>query len=355
MVLKYRYIAFGWVITMLFGCSVDQSVRVGEEPFEQLSEYRFFTGDLADLIPNETVLPYDLNSPLFSDYAHKARFVWMPAGTSAVYHEEEVLDFPEGAVLIKNFYYNHDDRQIEEGRSIIETRLLVKTNAKWEAHSYIWNDEQTDAYLEVIGDIKDVEWIDQAGEKMKVNYIIPNKNQCKGCHYNKGIQEPIGPKVRNLNKSFAYADGEMNQLDKWSEVGYLTGYEPDAQHPRVAIWSEPSSGSLHERAMAYLEINCGHCHNPNGPANTTGLSLVHNASIDQTIGVFKPSVAAGRGTGGHQFNIVPGNPGESILSYRMKSTDPGVMMPELGRRLIHEEGLALIEEWIKEMEKGVEH
>jgi hypothetical protein len=34
----------------------------------------------------------------------------------------------------------------------------------------------------------------------------------------------------------------------------------------------------------------------------------------------------------------------------MTSIDPGAMMPELGRSLVHDEGVALIADWISEME-----
>jgi len=189
---------FGAGLLLIISCSTDNNIDIAIAPHEQLSAYHFFVGDIAKLVPNERVLPYDLNSPLFSDYAKKSRFVWMPEGTSATYVENKVLGFPEGAVLIKTFYYENDERDAAAGRRLIETRLLVKGNTDWAAHSYIWNEEQTEAYLEVIGAIKDVNWIDATGKAHKVDYIVPNKNQCKGCHYNKGKQEPIGPKVRNF-------------------------------------------------------------------------------------------------------------------------------------------------------------
>jgi hypothetical protein len=44
---------------------------------------------------------------------------------------------------------------------------------------------------------------------------------------------------------------------------------------------------------------------------------------------------------------VKGKPSESILIYRMRSTDAGEMMPELSRKLVHHEGVELIKEWIK--------
>ena len=58
------------------------------EPLKKLSQYHFFKGDMKELTPNDRVLPYDLITPLFSDYALKARFVWMPEGTSAKYMKD---------------------------------------------------------------------------------------------------------------------------------------------------------------------------------------------------------------------------------------------------------------------------
>lgn len=341
---------------MLSRCGImgKGSVQVPEQAFEQLSDYHFFVGDLADLQPNERVLPYDLNTPLFSDYAQKARFVWMPEGSAATYLEDGVLDFPEGSVLIKNFYYAMDESARETGRRILETRLLINRGAEWEAVGYVWNDEQTEAFLEVAGDIKAVEWTDQSGTLQQLDYIIPNKNQCKNCHAVNEQQVPIGPKAANLNKLFAYAEGQMNQLAKWSEMGYLTGYIAEDEHPQLAVWDDDRSGNLHERALAYLEVNCGHCHNPHGAANTSGLSLTANARMDKALGIYKPTVSAGAGTGGHTYSIVPGNPDESILVYRMNSTDPGAMMPELGRRMVHKEGVELIREWIAQMPGNIE-
>ena len=328
----------------------NKTIKIPTKPYEKFSQYHFFRGSLANLQPNDQVIPYDLNSPLFTDYAHKARFVWMPEGTSANYTTGQVLDFPKETVLIKNFYYQNDERDVAKGKKIIETRILINRGAEWEAVGYIWNEEQTEAYLEVIGDIQEVSWVNSTGKTQTINYIIPNKNQCKTCHLNGKKQIPIGPKVRNLNKNFAYAAGEMNQLEKWAAVGYLTGYDPAANHPKVAVWDDEKSGTLHERAMAYLDINCAHCHNQNGSANTSGLFLTADASLDMSLGIYKATVSAGAGTGGFTYSIVPGNPEESIMIYRMNSTNPGAMMPELGRSLVHTEGVALISEWIKGLE-----
>ena len=101
-----------------------------------------------------------------------------------------------------------------------------------------------------------------------------------------------------------------------------------------------------DRARAYLDINCGHCHSAVGPADTSGLWLDAATDEPRRLGLCKPPVAAGQGTGDHMFDIVPGRPEDSILIYRMASLDPGAMMPELGRGTVHEEGVALVRDWI---------
>jgi hypothetical protein len=111
------------------------------------------------------------------------------------------------------------------------------------------------------------------------------------------------------------------------------------------VWNDAKE-PLDARARAYLDINCGHCHNAKGAANTTALTLDIATPEDRHLGICKPPVAAGRGTGDHFFDIVPGKPGDSILPFRMESAEPGVMMPELGRSTVHREGLELIRAWI---------
>ena len=121
----------------------------------------------------------------------------------------------------------------------------------------------------------------------------------------------------------------------------------------MAQWENSASASLHKRAMAYLDVNCAHCHNPKGPANTSGLNLMYEEPVGITIGIWKSPVATGKGSGGREYSIVPGRPEASILLYRMLSTDPGAMMPELGRSVVHSKGVELIKEWITAMDSTV--
>jgi uncharacterized repeat protein (TIGR03806 family) len=201
----------------------------------------------------------------------------------------------------------------------------------------------------VAGGTVDVEWVHYDGTKRTNNYIIPNMNQCKSCHESDKKLLPIGLKARYLNKTYRYEHGSENQLDYWTRIGYLKGAPAAGAAPRLPVWDNPKSGTRDERARAWLEINCMHCHNPRGAANTTGLDLGYYETDPVKLGVMKPPVAAGRGSGGLFFDIVPGKPDESILVYRIESTDPGVMMPELPRRLLDEEGARLVREWIAAM------
>jgi uncharacterized repeat protein (TIGR03806 family) len=319
----------------------------------KLSEYAFFIGKIANLSPSANVFPYEVNAPLFSDYAEKSRFVYLPAGQSMVYHAEHAFEFPSRAVIIKNFYYWRDTRFPEKGRKILETRLLIKEEKSWKALEYIWNEAQDDAYLEVAGANLAHSWVDIKGKKQEIEYIAPNLNQCKGCHSYDGQFVPIGITARQLNRE---EKGE-NQLLAWQKSGRLIlpeGFE--LQHaPRLIdyrVLATPGHDSPAERvlaARAYLDGNCAHCHNPHGPASTSGMFLEFDQTNTERLGVGKPPVAAGRGSGNRRFGIVPGKPNESILVFRMESDDPGIRMPELGRQLRHQEGVALIKDWIREM------
>ncbi len=313
---------------------------------EKLSAYGFFKGELKNLEPAEGVIHYELNAPLFSDYAYKKRFVKFPKGTFASYNADDVLDFPEGTVLIKNFYYPADFRKPDENIRILETRLLMLENGTWSALPYIWNEEQTEAYLDVSGRSIEVSWTHDDGTIKQVNYSVPNMNQCKGCHLRGDKVMPIGPTARQLNGSIR--GQQKNQLEHLAALGLLHNPPPINTVARLVDYDNATE-QLDLRARAWLEVNCAHCHRPDGPAKTSGLHLLADVKNPFELGVGKPPVAAGRGSGGLNYDIVPGKPDQSILYYRIKSDDPGVMMPELGKKLVHEEGVKLIEQWIREM------
>jgi uncharacterized repeat protein (TIGR03806 family) len=311
---------------------VNDAAITGDALPAALSEYRFFT-DLKARTPNPRLFGYVLNTPLFSDYAEKQRYLYVPAGQAAAYDSDGVLRLPVGSAIVKTFGY----AQSGTFRPL-ETRLLLHRASGWVALPYVWNADLSDAVLRRGGTRIPVSFTDPAGRARTISYAVPNQNQCKGCHDLAGQITPIGPTARNLNR-----DGQLQRLNAAEMIDRL----PD-RVPELARWDD-TSATLDARAAAYLEVNCAHCHNPRGPASNSGLWLDHGQPDPVARGLRKHPVAAGRGSGNRDYDIDPGNPENSILLYRMASTDPGVAMPELGRATAHDEALALLTEWIKAM------
>jgi len=355
--MRNHLFASGLVALTLSGCADGsrapgaalEFANLAEAP-QKVSVYGIFDGAPRLQKPAPGVVPYDLISALFSDYASKYRFVKLPAGQKARYAPDGVMEFPVGTVIAKTFAYPADLRQPDRNIDLIETRILIHQKSGWVGLPYVWNADDTEATLKLAGAMLPASWTDEAGERVEHQYMVPNANQCKGCHRVEDDNfQPIGPKARYLNHDFAYAEGSENQLAHWTRVGILDGAPAPESAPRVPVWNDPSSGTLDERARAYLEINCAHCHSMGGPARTTGLDLTWGDHAPVKLGVYKFPVAAGRGSGDRLYGIVPGNPDQSILMYRVTSLDPGVMMPELGRRIVHREGVELLREWIAAM------
>ena len=323
---------------------------LADTPAPTLDAYRLFTDD-AGREPNAGLTPYDLNTPLFSDYALKQRYLYLPPGARVRYRAEGAFDFPVGTVLVKSFSYPADLRRPAESVRTLETRLLVRRKSGWVALAYVWNPEQTRATLKRAGARLPVGFIDPAGQPRRIDYAVPNANQCKECHAVDGEIAPIGPRAHALNRHYPYAEGAENQLARWTRTGLLTGAPDPVAAPRAAAWND-AAAPLEGRARAYLDANCGHCHNPRGMASNSGLNLNLEEKRPAALGVGKRPVAAGRGSGGRAVSIAPGDPDGSILVYRMASTEPGVMMPELSRALVHAEGLELVRAYVAGLRTG---
>ena len=314
-------------------------------PFDTLSEYGFFDGNIANLVPNNGVLEYSLINKLFSDYSVKKRFIWMPEGVTATYDaDDKLLVFPVGTIMIKNFFY--DNVLPQNTRRILETRLLINTANGWEFADYIWNEAQTEATYNLDGSNVDIMW-ELNGETRSVNYRIPNIGECQTCHKTEDTSIPIGPKPQNLNRQFTYADGSTaNQLDKWIEEGYLQSAPADIS--TLVDWQD-TSAPLKSRVRNYFEVNCAHCHKDGGHCSYRPIRLDYTSSVlDENLGIcVEPDEDLGNGL---SHVIRPGNIGRSTLFFRLNTTAEEVRMPLLGRTLIHEEAITLIEEFINNLE-----
>lgn len=292
----------------------------------QLSAFGFFEGGANK--PSARLMPYELRNPLFSDYSEKHRFIHLPASGKVEAGADGKIAFPVGTALIKSFGYPDNSGKLR----ILETRLLLHRAEGWVALPYVWRADGKDADLRVGGTRLPIEFAHQ-GRKMAISYAVPNKNQCKQCHSSSDAIMPIGPFAQNI---VFPRKGDAEKL----------GIKPARLE---AKWDDAKSGTLDQRAHAYLRVNCGHCHAPKGSASNSGLYLDGSAKDAAAYGIGKRPVAAGRASGDLDFIIEPGKADRSILIARLKSTDPGIAMPELGRAMAHEEGIKLLEEWVAAM------
>ena len=338
------------------------TVDLTQVPYPKLSDYKFFEGELKNLIPSLNVLPYEPASSLFSDYAHKKRFVWMPVGTKATYSADgKVLELPVGAVLIKTFYYDNVQNTTPVGTTrIVETRLMIRKATGWTFAEYVWNTEQTEAYFDLAGSNTEITWKDENEVIKTTNYRIPNEVQCIICHKNKEMigstqvdtYIPIGIKPQNLNFSYTYNNGTMNQLSKWKEQGYLEGNFTMPTAENSVINYNDNTKPLELRVRSYLDSNCSHCHAPDRHCDYRpvrfAFSETGGANGRTNMGVcvdtedfsFAPALTK---------IIKPGATNRSMLFYRLNTTEESFRMPLHGRTIIHEEGVAMIQEWINSL------
>ena len=282
-----------------------------------LSDLNLFSGDLANLTPSIYAFEYHLNSPLFTDYAHKQRLIALPNGTSMEYVDDGFPNFPDNTVISKTFYYNNDERDESLGRKIIETRILIKQNGDWVLGNYKWNDAQTEAVLDDTGSTVPVTFVDDDGSSKNINYEIPSATDCFTCHNNANVVTPIGPKLRTLNFN--------NQLQSLIDARALTNITDVSTVATLPNWEDDRAYSLEERARAYFDINCAHCHSPGGFCEALStLDLRYETRFGDT-NIFE-----------RRFSI----------RTRTQTTIENYGMPLIGTTILHDEGVALIEEFI---------
>lgn len=348
------------------------------ETCKNLSDYNLFTQvNDPTRSPSAGGLPYDLTTSLFSDYTTKYRFVFVPEGEAVNYSESEVLEFPVGTVITKTFALPANTALRDEQELVIETRLLVHRQDGWIGIPYYW-DSDSDATLAIAGKrLEGLTTINNQGQQLEFDYSVPQAADCTSCHSivpnltgpadsRKQVFLPIGPKARYLNKNFTYEDGTIyNQLQFWEKGELLVDLPADFQTVEQAPeFSDQTpidsltNSEVNNMARAYLDMNCAHCHrtgltlplNYAGPAGSSGLQLEFNrnyAEAPSKFGVCKQPIAGGKE--GYPYDVIPGNPDESYLQFRIETNDSRHRMPELGRNIKHYEGALLVRRWIEQL------
>lgn len=370
---KYVKFFFLAISTILFiSCSDNDdeytilspvTVNLSTVPYPKLSDYHFFVGDMKNQVPESDVLPYEPASSLFTDYAHKKRFVWIPKGMKATYDGDgNVLQLPVGSAIIKTFYY--EKVQPLNATKIIETRLMIRKADGWIFAEYVWNNDQTEAYLDMNGSNVSIDYKDENNILQSVpNYRIPNVVQCIICHKSKQMVNnvevdtyiPIGIKPQNLNFDYNYGNETKNQLTKWIEKGILQNNFSLPSEANTAIDYKDATKPLEKRVRSYLDINCAHCHQDNRHCDYRPMRFSFTESGDiqngranlgicvdtQDMQDFPPALSK---------IISPGNVNRSMLYYRLNTTNENFRMPLHGRTVIHTEGVNLLQQWINTLQ-----
>jgi len=335
------------------GPDMDIVPDVGEppEPFDTLSEYPFYAlDDGGVLMPSDAAVLYAVVSPLFSDYAAKARYVVLPEGEGITYDDDAGWSFPVGSVLIKTFGYPDDLRDEDAPVDRIETRLLVLGPAGWVPNTYLWRDDHSDADLLVDGTTVVVTFTDRAGVERTIDYAVPPALDCFRCHGGTGLTRALGLHTRQLDFEVETDSGRVNQIDHFNDLG-LFDEAPSPPAERTAFPAPTDDDAdLNARARGYLDANCAHCHNDLGPPEFSGLQLGWQIESERLLGVCV-NTAAGGAAGGREHTIEPGDADSSVMTYRMASEEFAVRMPlaSVAGSLPDPVGVALISDWIDAM------
>ncbi|HVU03966.1 MAG TPA: hypothetical protein VHE30_19540 [Polyangiaceae bacterium] len=319
-------------------------------PYATLEEWHLFT-DAKAQVPASGVIPYDVIAQLFSDYAFKRRFVYVPPGKKIGYSATDRWNLPVGTILVKTFSYLTDGKDPKNGERLLETRLLIHETDGWAPHTYVWNAAQTSAALTTGGATIDSRIVTPSGKTLQNGYLVPSEDDCRTCHGRLGYTDTLGGRTRQLDRDHDYGNGPENQIDHLAKLG-LFDVTPEAPADRVHLVDPFGDAPLSERARSYLDGNCGHCHQ-RGEANASQSGYwVDYPSTDPVTasdlhwGVCKQPTSATGSTCGLWADVYPGRPDQSILVCRIESQQARARMPPVGRTLVHDEGVALLRDWI---------
>lgn len=322
------------------------ATAMGDFP-RKLSETGLFE-DVASLKPAPGVIPYSVNSPLWSDGSIKERWLAVPGeGKIEVTEDQRGWGVPDGSVMVKSFAREEIFGNAETLKRI-ETRLLVKQNNEWEGFSYAWNEEQTEAYL-VEKEGRNVAFTlpaeSAAREETLKSWRFPSRTECMMCH-SRAARYVLGITTPQMNGDRDYGGVIDNQMRALDHIGMFSKSpsKPLDALPRL-VNPKDETVSLEQRARSYLHANCSSCHVPDGGGNAkidleilTELGKANLLDEKPTQGDF--SIPEAR-------VVAPGAADRSVLYHRITRQPGRGRMPPLASAVIDREGTELIRKWIE--------
>ncbi len=310
----------------------------------RLSETGAFA-DLKNFQPSASLIPYTVNSPLWSDGAVKQRWLALPTDAKILFADKGEWTFPAGTVFVKNFNLPVDDTNPNVVRRL-ETRLLVcDTNGGVYGASYKWRADNSDADLINAGTNEEIA-IKTATSFRQQRWFYPGRQDCLTCHtpQSGGI---LGVKTRQLNGNYKYPNGVTdNQLRAWNHLGL---FEPKLDEARLPFYTQlvnvtNTAAPLELRVRSYLDSNCSQCHRPGGAG------AFFDARFDTPLkhqNLINGPVQNSLGLAGAKV-VVPDDTHRSILFHRVSIVGDG-QMPPIGKNVVDTNAVAVIRQWINSL------
>ena len=329
------------------GGQIYQLARSGPPPASRpmpalLSQTGVFQ-DLPALATSNTVIPYTVNSPLWSDGAAKRRWVAVPTNTLVHFVATNEWTFPSGTVFVKHFELATNDTNPNSLRRL-ETRLLVRdTNGAAYGVTYKWRPDYSDADLLTNSLTEDI-IIQTASGTRTQQWYYPSRTDCLRCH-TPAAGYVLGLKTRQLNGDLAYASSGVtdNQLRAWNHVGLFdtTLNEGSISNFDKLVTVTNLSASLEFRVRSYLDANCAQCHRPGG------VPALWDARFDTPLvsqGIVSGTVVDALGIAGARV-VYPQDLARSIMYLRLSALDTH-KMPPLARNTTDSNAVSTLVQWI---------
>ena len=296
---------------------------------DDISSLKIYKGDTKDLIPNSWYTDFEGATDLFTDSCEKQDLIYIPEGKKIIPPTvgSGLPTFPSGTIFLKTFYYYNDKRNPSLGKKIIETRVILFANGKWEGVTYAWNDQMTNAYAVKNGKSYDISYFDKEGKSHNFTFNIAKQGGCMECHteVNTGYFMPIGFKMKYINTT-RIAEPFINQITYFQQIGKMEQADPTKfiSVAKKYDLNEP----LEKRVRGYLSANCAYCHNPNGTAwSRSDLNFEYEVPLDST------------GIIDRKTDIIN----------RMLSKDPKKWMPKVHSTLIDYQQIELIKQYFSQL------
>jgi uncharacterized repeat protein (TIGR03806 family) len=315
-----------------------------------LSATGLFQNPVSAMTPNAGMIPFGVNSPLWSDGAVKKRWIVLPGTARITFTATGEWTFPTGTILVKHFDLPINDTNPSQTKRL-ETRVFYVDQAGGTSYgaTYKWRADNSEADLltNATAPLDEVETITTATGTRTQTWSYPSRDNCLNCH-NPAAGTVLGPKTRQLNGNYYYPSGTTdNQLRTWN---YLRMFSTTLNETAFAGYTKLSpmsdaNATLEQRVRSYLDSNCGQCHRPGAPSGRAAWDGRYDTALAST-GIIDGQVRADNLLGLADPRIVyPMSSSNSMLLQRMETTG-AARMPQIASHVVDDEATVIVTAWI---------